>query len=281
MMNPMVDRCSISVARHCISDAAGLQEECWTKLLSQEQLSQLQQLWTLSSPGGSSTAALDVTDSHAVASELPILKLLTRIEDPQFIHVLTLPLSQDTQCHVSDGPHAKRLKLIPQESLRYYLPRFHLNFELKPGSTKLYSCDYSEYYVASEESLKKALSCVRPQLPKLTQLPLPLLFEHFIVLVADNSTLPVKVLISDAPIASIRALAASGQEYSAFFGPSSSARSMHHHVFNFNPYTGNLDTAVVQSRLYLAALHAACSCALPFPGLAMTGGEHALQLLRQ
>lgn len=220
----------------------------------------------------------DQDDDYAAA---PILELLSRIEDPQFIHAMTSPLDHKARCVASDIQAAKHMKSLPQDSLMYYLPRFHLHFELKPGSSKLHSCDYSGYYVATEEALKRALSSVCPQRPQFTQLPLPLLFDQFIVLVTDNPTLPVKIVIPDAPAAAIRKVAVSGRQQAAFFARSTPSAYIGHHVFTFHPYTGNLDTPVVQSRLYLAALHAACSCALPFPGLGMTGGEYALQLLRQ
>ena len=163
--------------------------------------------------------------------------------------------------------------------LRYSLPRFNLLFELNPGSCKLHIYNYSEYYIASQEAMSQALKSVRPQLPHITQLPLQL--EEFIVLVADDPSLPVKVLVPDAQASFVREMAVSGDFQSAFFASRSVATSIDHHCYTFHPYTTQLDRLAMESRLYLAALHAACCCAVPLAGLGMTGGEHALQLLRQ
>lgn len=165
--------------------------------------------------------------------------------------------------------------------LRYNLPRFNLYFDFKPGSAKLYSWNHSGYYLASSETLAQAVGNVHPRMPQFTQLPLPLMFENFIVLVADDVTLPVKVLIPDASTASVRALAGAGATRGGLLDDRTVTAQITTHCYHFHPYTTHLETNVMASRLYLAALHAASSCALPLPGLGMTGGEHALQLLRQ
>ena len=159
--------------------------------------------------------------------------------------------------------------------LRYHLPRFNLHFELHPGSSKLYSYDYSGYYVADERSLQQSLSVVGPEMQRLASLPLPLLLDQFIILVADNSNAPVRVLIPDA-------LTQPGSRGPASFKVSSQVEiQVEHHVYRFHPHTGCLEATGVLSRLHLAALHSACSSAVPLTGLGMTGGEHALQLLRE
>ena len=54
-----------------------------------------------------------------------------------------------------------------------------------------------------------------------------------------------------------------------------------HHAYTFIRRTLGFGTAGVPSRLFLAAVYAATHCDVPLPQLGMTGGEHALQLLRQ
>jgi hypothetical protein len=160
-----------------------------------------------------------------------------------------------------------------QEKLRFHLPRLNLRFEVMPGSDKLHSVDFADYCIAESGSLEKARSVVGPELQKLAPLPLPLLLENFLVLVSDKP-LPIKVLIPDG-------FYRHASQVPPSFVCTPSDPHIEHHVYSFHPYTGNLDAAEVQSRLHLAALHAHVSYAVPLPGLGMTGGEHAMQLLRQ
>ena len=240
-----------------------LQEEPWPALL--KQLPQFQRLWPLPEPS-----------SKGASPPQPVIDLLSRIEDPQLIRILTSP-QHHSHTRSSTSAAAAHVTLCDtSESIFYYLPRFNLRFELRAGSDQLRSCDFSGYCVATKATLKRALGAVGPHMQQLAPLPLPLLFNHFIVLIADEAsntsgTMPLKVVIPDAKSHLVEGFGVKNVREA----------NVHHHVFDFHPYIGNLETPVVQSRLYLAALHAQRSCAVPLAGLRMTGGEHALQLLRQ
>lgn len=205
------------------------------------------------------------------------VEMLSRIEDKQHIHMI----SSSESARVRPNAFQRTISALSRRkpsaracTLQYYLPRFKLHFDLRHGSSKLHSYDYADYFVADAESLQRALACVGPELQKLTPLALPLLLHHFLLLVSDNPILPIKVLIPDA-------FKSSSSVVHSAFSCASSQDAIEHHVYSFHPYTGNLDTSETLSRLHLAALHAASSCAVPLPGLGMTGEEHALQLLRQ
>jgi hypothetical protein len=213
----------------------------WRELL--QQLSSFHRLWSLPTSG-------TVTD------------ILSRIDDPQFIHIYSTAEGQDSvkrssACSSTSFQHSSKA----EERLRFHLSRFNLHFEVRPGSSKLRSFDYADYSIASPKSLKHALSAVEPELQKLEPLPLPLLFEDFLLLVSDNPTLPVEVLIRDA-------FTRHGSRVPASFAPKMAEANIQHHVYTFHPYTRNLETAEVASRLHLSALHAHCSCSVPLPGLA-------------
>ena len=286
-----------------------IQEERWQELV--KQLPQSQMLWRLPASGHNSIGT-------GQPQTLTAVDLLSRIEDHQFMHALTIPKHQHSVLHQprsisrtyarsaarnkrqyeDAGKNArpakkkKKSRALQEPTdanktyagamqaqfavsvLQYYLPRFNLHFELRPDCSRLHSYDYAGYYVAGESTLQQALSILGPRMQRLAPLPLPLLFRHFIVLVADSATSPVKVIIPDV-------VASQGStRLRSFVCPNSQAR-IEHHVYDFHPYIGNLGTSGVHSRLHLAALHAACSCAAPLPGLGMTGGEYALQLLGQ
>jgi hypothetical protein len=228
-----------------------VQEQPWKGLLQQR--SRFHKLWPL--------------------TEGSVTDILSRIDDPEFIHLYSTAESRESgQCASLSGPSIQRASDC-QEKLRFHLPRLNLHFEVTPGSDKLHSVDFADYFIAESSSLEKARSVVGPELQRLAPLPLPLLLENFLVLVSDKP-LPMKVLIPDA-------FYRHASQVPASFVCTPSDPHIEHHVYSFHPYTGNLDAAEVQSRLHLAALHAHCSSSVPLPGLGMTGGEHALQLLRQ
>lgn len=217
-----------------LTESVCVQEESWPELLLQRSDWQCSLAYKV---------VHEVDSSDAYRSPA-ILDLLSRIEDLRFIHTLTAPL----YCSSKSVP-LKHAGAKPSNSyyLRYLLPRFNLLFELKPGSScKLYSYNYSGYYVARQEALSQALKSVRPQLPHITQLPLLLQLKQFIVLVADDPSLPVKVLVPDAPPSLVKEMTISGDFRSAFFASRSDATSIDHHCYTFHPYTTQLDTPVME-----------------------------------
>eukprot|EP00892_Ulva_mutabilis_P010228 jgi/Ulvmu1/7578/UM038_0001.1 len=178
--------------------------------------------------------------------------LLTRFEARQFIHVTT-----DT-AGASGQPRR----------LRFHLPRFRLQFQLAEGSSSLACVQYAEYHVPATPTEIPAGSLAVP--PGL---------REFIVLQHTDPSMPCRVLIPDGTVSG--AARSSSVSVTIPADDAAAGAELQHHAYSRHPRTRHLDTAVVQSRLFLAALHAAADLRLPLPGLGATGGEHALHMLRR
>lgn len=198
----------------------------------------------------SSATQLDVM--WETPKESATIVLLTRFEAQQYIHV--------TSSNKGD-PNSARV-------LRFHLPRFRLQFQLTQGSHSLASQQYADYHVPPT-SHQKAED--RPILPPGLQ--------EFLLLRHSDPGLPDRLLVPDGTISG--ASKASRLSVAVPAALSSTAVELQHHVFTRNSHTCHLETDVMQSRLFLAALHAAADLRVPLPSLGMTGGEHALHLVRR
>lgn len=208
-----------------------MQSETWQSLLSSA--TQLDVMWE--TPKESATVSL-----------------LTRFEAQQYIHVT----SSNTG------------GLNPARVLRFYLPRFRLQFQLTQGSHSLASQQYAGYYVPPTPHEKAEDSAILP--PGL---------QEFLLLRHSDPGMPDRVLMPDGTISG--ASKASRVSVAVPAALSSAAVELQHHAYSHNTRTCHLDTDVLQSRLFLAALHAAADLRVPLPNLGMTGGEHALHLIRR
>eukprot|EP00892_Ulva_mutabilis_P000058 jgi/Ulvmu1/10052/UM059_0102.1 len=212
---------------------------------------------------------------HGPGPQHAAIRMLTRFEDARYIHVATQGSSQSPEPRpaVSSPASLPTAVFFPSPAVVFFhLPRYRLTFELHPGSEFLSCTNFSGYH------LPKTGSCTGGPL-------LPLLrFSTFLVLLPsnDDATMPVKLLVPDGTLSTT----SQGGKLSAHCKIDTSAYSaeagnLGHHAYSFHKRTLGFDTAVVHSRLFLAALYAATHCDVPIPQLGMTGGEHALQLLRQ
>ena len=188
----------------------------------------------------------------------PVIQMLTRFEDESFIHVVTHGYLQP---HASTGATANGCSA--DSDVAFTFPRYRLTFKLSPRSTTLQCMEYSGYFIPNCD-------------PGAPALPLPW-FESFLLLQSAEATMPPKVLI---PYGNV--LRPEHGLNGTIQTPHDVDRSdLAHHTYTFNRRTLGLDTTVIHSRLFLAAVYAATHCDVPLPQLGMTGGEHALQLLRQ
>lgn len=183
--------------------------------------------------------------------------MLARFESPAFIHITT------------HAEHEQKKTQQPASSpdavILYNLPRYRLTFELRPGESQLRCSNYAGYQLPVKQD-----TSVNPRLP-LSR------FHNFLLLQSLEETMPLKLLVPDGtlkrePCTAVCSLATSQQV---------EVDNLGHHAFSFNKRTLSFDATVVHSRLYLAAVYAATHCEVPVPGLGMTGGEHAIELLRQ
>ena len=197
---------------------------------------------------------------HLGTNVIPAFQVLERFEHRSFIHVSTK--------NTSRGSHSEARQ--PSSLVLFNLPRFRLTFELHPGSSTLACSNYSGYSipVIDASELQHQRSAVT----------LPLMrFKQFLLLHPTKGGMPVKLLVPDGDVTRDMQTGSC----SIVTSTQLQADELCHHVYSFNERTLSLDTAVVHSRLFLAAIYAAIHCAVPIPQLGMTGGEHALQLLRQ
>lgn len=198
------------------------------------------------------TSSSQLQQMWPAAQDSTVVSLLTRFEARQFIHVTS------SNNEASGRPHV----------LQYLLPRFRLEFHLAEGADELASVQYAGYLV---QSLPDETPQANPVLPPGLQ--------EFLVLHHCDPGVPCRVLIPDGSITA--ASKSSGLSVAVPAGPGSAETQLQHHALTLHPRTCHLDTALVQSRLFLAALHAAADMRVPQPRLGMTGGEHALHLLRR
>ena len=218
-----------------------LQAQAWHRI--RDATASFDMLWLL--PGSGSSAAA----------------MLARFEAEDFIHVTT---QASDPVPGTEAPEHAAASFSP--AILFNLPRYRLTFTLRPGGKQLWCSNYSGYHLPMKGD---------PTSPCAT-LPLTR-FDTFLVLQSSEPSMPAKVLVPDGTL--------KRKEKDALCSVTASSQpdrdNLGHHVYTFNRRTLGFDTAVVPSRLFLAAVYAATHCDVPLPQLGMTGGEHALQLLRQ
>eukprot|EP00892_Ulva_mutabilis_P000030 jgi/Ulvmu1/10027/UM059_0076.1 len=187
--------------------------------------------------------------------------MLSRFEAADFIHVMTQANDPGASKQVPQHRAAR-----PQAIILFNLPRYRLTFELRPGDKKLWCANYSGYHLPMEEDA----ACPLPDLPLAR-------INVFLLLQPSQPTTPAKILLPDGTLERTQHAALC----SVLTSRQADVNTLSHHAFSFNKRTLSFDTAVVHSRLFLSAIYAATHCDVPIPQLGMTGGEHALQLLRQ
>lgn len=180
------------------------------------------------------------------------LALLARFEAKQYIHVTSS--SSDAS--------------LPKHTLQFHLPRFRLQFVLNHDSHSLTSQQYAGYHIPpSPDELPQGNPALPPGL------------QEFLILRHSDPGIPDRVLVPDGTISGAPKSSRISVAVPAAAG--SADAELQHHAYVRNGHTGHLDTEVLQSRLFLAALHAAADLRVPLHGLGMAGGEHALQLVRR
>ncbi|GIL51275.1 hypothetical protein Vafri_7114, partial [Volvox africanus] len=179
--------------------------------------------------------------------------LLAKFEDVRFIHAFASHGDPDV--------------------LRLELPRFGLEFELRSDGEVL-SRDYSGYRLHHRQLLVSELSCgtVHYTLPE---------FRRYLVLeripgtgaVQGNRREDVLVLIPAGPVVA-------GQQPNVQVSGSCTAR-LKAHCYEVHGRFRHLRATSIPARLQLAALYAATGTLLPEPLSNCTGGQTAMELLRQ
>lgn len=178
------------------------------------------------------------------------ISLLTRFEARDFVHVITTTSTATTG----------------QRVIQYHLPRFRLVFELDEQHT-LACHQYAGYHLPHTPSqiLHHGLA-------------VPVGLQEFLILKNMDPGIPDRILVPDGTISED-----SGSSRLSVLVPvalSTTNVDLQHHSYTINAHTGHLESDVLQSRLFLAALHASRDLRVRLPGLNMTGGEHALHLVR-
>jgi hypothetical protein len=152
-----------------------------------------------------------------------------------------------------------------QTSLKYCFQRLNLSF--KTCGEQLLSLQHSGYHVATSSDLKSSdiTKCIPPFL------------DTFLVLVPDSDSARVKVLVPDGRVS----WDTDAQRVVITPHTSHFAAELKHHVFTLHPHTEHLCALTKEARLFLAVLYAAGDCGAALPGLGKTGGQTAIELLRQ
>jgi hypothetical protein len=238
------------------------------------------------------------------------LMTVSRIEDFQYIEVLAVPrqrgeLSTGTQCtatvaisshHVNLSPDpmppaspdhlrtnserdrlltsanfddgaASADKVLAEASLQYCILRHRLTFETIGGHLR--SLDFRGYRIATKDDVmsNNRSACI----------PIPPFLKAFVILIPDSALARTMLLVPDGHIrwnAEIHSVTITPQDHHA-------AAEARHHVFTVHPHTRHLCAPTKEARLFLAAVYAAGGCGAVIPGLGKTGGQTALELLRQ
>ncbi|KAG2492072.1 hypothetical protein HYH03_009568 [Edaphochlamys debaryana] len=218
---------------------------------------------------------LDLLSDHRVelTDQLVLLSgcgvrdtVLAKIEDTRFIHCYQ-PASSSQQ----DGVRPRLL---------FELPRYGLEFELRSGG-ELASRDYPGYRLRRRQLLvdtgsyagygSDRVSCTLPE------------FHQYLVLERSPAVrqLPVGAQRTDKlvvmPAGSVRR---SGGQVALVTKSGSGAR-LKAHCYEVHGRFGHLRASAVAPRLQLAALYAATGTLLPEPASRATGGQTAMNLLRQ
>jgi hypothetical protein len=150
-------------------------------------------------------------------------------------------------------------------SLKYCLQRLHISFQT--CGAQLRSLEHGGYHVATSSDLKSSdiTKCIPPFL------------DNFLVLVPDSDSAKVKVLVPDGRVSwDTKAQRVVITPHTSHF-----AAKLKHHVFSLHPHTRHLGAPTKEARIFLALLYAAGDCGAALPGLGKTGGQTAIELLRQ
>ena len=179
------------------------------------------------------------------------LTVLSAFEDPAFVHISIQPVA---------GQRGERCIC-----LRFELVRHRLTFELRNG--KLESVERRGWHVRCAADAADAARGA---------IALPAGLSTFLALYPDSPSADVQLLVLAG------AISTSPQRDTVNIARSDAPDAqLGHHVYSVHPRTGHLAAFTVCGRLHLAALYAACGSALPMPGVRITGGEMARELLEQ
>ena len=196
----------------------------------------------------------------------PPLRALTCFEDPKYIHnTAFLPSSQPAAAYNSAVADAEGGHPTDSSTLRFELVRHRLAFDVRGGV--LESIQHRGWHVRCSDrdaDMARGAAAMPPGLC------------DFLVLHPDSPVATLLVLIPDGTIET------SGDRSEVNIEQSDAPEAQcGHHVYSVHPRTGMLSCATIEARLFLAALYAACGCAVAVPGTGRTGGEMALELVRQ
>jgi hypothetical protein len=214
------------------------------------------------------------------------LRALCRLDDQQHIQVLSSPkkngashieasqsgsngVGKTTQGWSSGGSMSFDTESTDgtsaDTSLKYCFQRLNLSF--KTRGEQLLSLQHGGYHVATASDLKSSdiTKCIPPFL------------DNFLVLVPDSDSARVKVLVPDGQVSwDTKAQRVVITPHTSHF-----AAELKHHVFTLHPHTEHLCALTKEARLFLAVLYAAGDCGAALPSLGKTGGQTAIELLRQ
>ena len=196
----------------------------------------------------------------------PPLRALSCFEDPKYIHnTAFLPSSQPAAAYNSAMADAEGGHPSDSSTLRFELVRHRLAFDVRGGV--LESIQHRGWHVRCSDrdaDMARGAAALPPGLC------------DFLVLHPDSPVATLLVLIPDGTIET------SGDRSEVIIEQSDAPEAQcGHHVYSVHPRTGMLSCATIEARLFLAALYAACGCAVAVPGTGRTGGEMALELVRQ
>lgn len=158
-------------------------------------------------------------------------------------------------------------KMQIEGSLQYCILRHRLTFETSRGV--LQSLDFRGYHLGSETDIRQddPIPCI----------PIPPFLKSFLVLIPDSPLARIKVLVPDGRIhwdSRAQCITITPQDHNA-------DATLSHHVYTVHPHIFHLCAPTKEARLFLAALYATGDCNAAIPGLGKTGGQAALELVRQ
>ena len=182
------------------------------------------------------------------------LNVLSHIENPACLHI-----SAATQAAQERAP--QQPEDWQRSYLRYELPRLRLNFCLKEG------------LLESQELPGYHLSAAQDACPVTLSLPSGL--RSFLMLHPDSTSAPVVILIRQGEIS------VNSADQVCISLPEGPTTPVQYHRFEVHPRTQLVSAANQEGSLFLAALYAAGGTSCPLPRIGRTGGEVALELLRQ
>ena len=144
---------------------------------------------------------------------------------------------------------------IAKTGIKFHLPRFDLEFELSNDDGIIRSLNYSGYTLSKDQNLGDTLP----------------MFDEYIILENGNK---IKVLIPEGIVhlANNKVQIQRSEE---------NGSTLRHRMYDVHQRFRYLKATSVGARLQLAALYAATGTLLPEPRLGITGGEAAMNLVRQ